>query len=87
MTTKARRSFYELVATFIGSPFFVHFDVKQQIKIKTEGFNYAISGILSQNQDSEWKAVAYYSQKMIDADRNYEIHDAELVNIVENFYY
>ena len=29
--------------------------------------------------------MAYFSRKMIDAERNYEIHDAELLAIVESF--
>ncbi len=29
--------------------------------------------------------MAYFSRKMIDAERNYEIHDAELLIIVKSF--
>ncbi len=29
--------------------------------------------------------MAYFSRKMIDAERNYKIHDAELFAIVESF--
>ncbi len=29
--------------------------------------------------------MVYFSRKMIDAERNYEIHDAELLAIVESF--
>ncbi len=29
--------------------------------------------------------MAYFSRKMIDAKRNYEIHDTELLAIVEGF--
>ena len=85
LTTEARRSFHELVATFTTSPFLAHFDAKCPIKLETDASGYAISGILSQKQDSGWKVVAYFSRKMIDAERNYEVHDAELLAIVESF--
>ena len=38
-----------------------------------------------QKQETEWKVVAYFSCKMIDAERNNKIHDVELLAIVENF--
>ncbi len=31
--------------------------------------------------------MAYFLSKMIDAKRNYQIHDAELLAIVESFYH
>lgn len=55
LTTEARRSFHELVATFTTSPFFAHFDAKRPIKLETDASSYAISDILSQKQDSGWK--------------------------------
>ncbi len=82
---KARRSFQELVATFTHPLFLVHFDLKRRIRLETNASGYAISTILSQKQEREWKVVAYFSRKMIDAERNYEIHDAELLAIVESF--
>ena len=82
---EARRSFQELIATFTTSPFLVHFDAKRPIMLETDASGYAISGNLSQKQETEWKVVAYFSRKMIDAERNYEIHDAELFAIVESF--
>ena len=85
MTPEARRSFQELVATFTNSLFLVHFDAKRPIRLETDASGYAISGILLQKQETEWKVVAYFSRKMINAKRNYEIHDAELLAIVESF--
>ena len=85
LTPEARRSFQELVATFTNSPFLVHFDAKRPIRLETDASGYAISGILSQKQETEWKVMAYFSRKMIDAERNHEIHDAELLAIVESF--
>ncbi len=85
LTPEARRFFQEFVAIFTTSPFRVHFDAKRLIKLETDVSGYAISGILSRKQETEWNVVAHFSRKMIDAERNYEIHDAELLAIVESF--
>ncbi len=82
---EARRSFQELVATFTNSPFLVHFDADCPIRLETDALGYAIFAILSQNQETECKVVAYFSRKMINDKRNYEIYDAELLAIVESF--
>ncbi len=84
-TPEARRSFQELVAAFTNSPLLVYFDAKRPLRLDTDVSGYIISGILLQKQETEWKVVAYFSRKMIDAERNYEIHDAELLTIVESF--
>ncbi len=62
LTPEARRSLQELVATFTNSPFLIHFDAKRPITLETDASGYAISGILSQKQETEWKVVAYFTQ-------------------------
>ena len=85
LTPEACRFFQELVATFTNCPFLVHFDTERPIRLETDASSYAISEILLQKQQTEWKIVAYFSRKMIAAERNDKIHDAELLAIVENF--
>ncbi len=53
LTPKAHRSFQELGATFTNSPFLVHFDTKRPIRLETDASGYAISGMLSQKQETE----------------------------------
>ena len=84
---EARRYFQMLVATFTTSPFLVNFDVKCPIKLETDASSCAISQIISQKQETQWKFVVYFSRKIIDAERNYEIHNAELFAIVESFHH
>ncbi len=87
LTPEACRSFQELVATFTNSPLLIHLDSKRPIKLETDASSYAISEILLQKQETEWNVVAYFSRKMIDVERNYKIHNAELLAIVESFHY
>jgi RNase H-like domain found in reverse transcriptase len=72
-----------------------HFDPEKQIRLKTDASGFAIAGILSQlgdptesyKGDTYWHPVAFWSQKMIPAERNYKTHDQELLAIVKSFKY
>ncbi len=57
------------------------------MKLETDASGYEISRILLQKQETEWKVVAYFPRKMINAERNYTIHHAEYFAIVENFHH
>ena len=70
LTPEACRSFQELVATLTNSLFLVHFDAKRPIRLEIDVSSYAISGISSQKQETEWKVMVYLSCKIIDDERN-----------------
>ena len=53
LTPEARWSFQELGTTFTNLPFPVHIDANRPIKLETDASGYAISGILSQKQETE----------------------------------
>ncbi len=45
-----------------------------------------MEGVLSQREaDINWHLVAYYSGRMLPAERNYRNYDTELLAIVEAF--
>lgn len=41
-----------------------------------------VAGVLSQKHGDLWHPVAYYSKGMSDPERNYEIHDKEMLAII-----
>ena len=59
-----------------------HFNPTLPTVIETDSSDYAISGILSQYHDKLLCPVAFMSKKMNPAERNYEIHDKELLAVV-----
>ena len=62
----------------------VHFDPNKPITVETDASNYVCSGILSQQQDDgTWRPVAYRSKTMSKAQYNYDIHDKELLAIMQ----
>jgi len=48
---------------------------KQKMQLETDASGYAIEGVLSQQQDSSWRPIAYLSKAMNKMERNYEIYN------------
>jgi hypothetical protein len=69
---------------FSSAPILAHFDPDVPTKVETDASNFAKSGILSQLSpvDNKWHPVAFYSQKMSEAELNYDVDDKELGAIV-----
>ena len=66
------------------SPVLVHFNPEKPTILETDASNYLCLGILSQLQtDGTWRPVAYRSKTMSKAECNYNIHDKELLAIMQ----
>ena len=52
-------------------------------RVETDCSQFAMGGVLSQYIDGKWHPVAYRSQALTAAERNYEIHDREMLAIME----
>jgi len=68
----------------ITEPILQHFNPEQPVTIETDASDYAIGAICSQpNTKGILHPVAYYSRKLKDPECNYDIHDKELLAIVD----
>jgi len=85
-TPQAETAFKELKHRFTTAPVLGHFGATKPVIIETEASDFAIGAVLSQ-RDSEEKLhpVAFHSRKFSPAEINYEIHDKELLAIVDAF--
>jgi len=84
---KEQQAFDELSTKLTTAPVLVYFDPLVSTKIETDASKYVCSGILSQRgQDGQWRRAAYRSKTMSDAECNYDIHDKELLAIVQAFH-
>ena len=54
-----------------------------KFRVETDASDYAIGGVLSQQQEGKWKPIAFLSRTMTPAETNYEIYDKELLAIME----
>ena len=50
--------------------------------METDASDGVVAGVLSQKHGEYWHPVAYYSKSMSDNERNYEIHDKEMLAII-----
>ena len=64
-----------------------HDPEKKQV-VETDASQWAIAAYLSQSEDGKrGKPVAFHLRKLTPAEQNYDIHDKELLAIVDTFKY
>jgi len=81
---KEQQAFDELRTKLTTARVLVYFDPLAPTKIETEPAKYVCSGIvLQQCPDGKWRPVAYRSKTMSEAEFNYDIHDKELLAILQ----
>jgi hypothetical protein len=62
------------------------YDPKRETRVETDASDYALGAILSQQcLDKKWRPVFYYLRKFSGAELNYDVHDKELMGIVDAF--
>ena len=77
-----QRAFDALQDALTRADVLAHPDPSRQYLLHTDASGFAIAGVLSQVQaDGTTRPVAYYSKKMSDAEKNYRVHDQELLAI------
>ncbi|SPC61388.1 related to pol protein [Ustilago sp. UG-2017b] len=79
---EAQQAFHKLIRAFASAGVLQHFDYHLPTRLETDASDFAIAGVLKQEHEQCWHPVAYYSRKMSSAERNYEIHDKELLAVV-----
>ena len=83
---KEQTAFDELRTKLTTSRVLVHFIPGAPTKLETDVSKYVCSGILSQQyDDGKWRTVAYRIKTMQPAGCNYDIHNKELLTIIQAF--
>ena len=76
------KSFQKLKDACAKEPVLLNFRANKPTKIETDASDQAVGTCLCQQKDGKWHPVAYYSRKMSQAEQNYDIHDKELLAVV-----
>ncbi|KAJ1597450.1 hypothetical protein NDA14_000114 [Ustilago hordei] len=79
---EAQQAFHKLIQAFTSAGVLQHFDYHLPTRLETDASDFAIAGVLKQEHEGWWHPVAFYSRKMSSAEKNYEIHDKELLAVV-----
>jgi len=58
-------------------------DIDKKMRMEVDTLDYATGGVLSMEcEDSLWRLVAFLSKSLNETERNYEIHDKEMLAII-----
>jgi len=58
-------------------------DLDKELRVETDALNYATRGVLLvKSSDGMWRPVAFISKSLSNIERNYEIHDKEILALV-----
>jgi len=83
---EAEAAFRELKHWFTTAPILAHFDPKKPVIIETDTSDFALGAVLLQRSEKgRLHPVAFHWRKFQPVEINYEIHDKELLAIVDAF--
>ena len=77
---RQQKVFEELKERFTTEPVLVTPDLDREMRVEADASDFAMGGVLSMKcEDERWRPVAYIFKSLNEAERNYEIHDKEIV--------
>ena len=81
--TEHRAAFQRLKERITSSPVLVFPSDDKPYKLEADSSNFANGAILSQEgEDGKWHPVAFMSKSLNEVERNYEVHDKEMLAII-----
>ena len=81
---KQQRAFEELKERFKKEPVLVTPDLDKEMRVEADALDFAMGEVLSMKcEDERWRPVAYISKSLNKVKRNYEIHNKEMLVIIQ----
>ena len=82
-TGKEEKAFTELKERFTKEPVLAAPDINKKMRMEVDASDYATGGVLSMEcGDGLWRPVAFLSKSLNETERNYKIHDKEMLAII-----
>jgi len=76
-------AFTKLKEIFTTKPVLAAPDLDKEMRVEADASDYATGGVLSvKGEDGKWRPVAFISKSLNDVERNYEIHDKEMLAVI-----
>jgi len=80
---KQEEVFEELKKRFMQELVLVVLNLDRKMRIEVDASYYATRGVLSmEGEGGRWRPVAFLSKSLNETERNYEIHDKEMLAII-----
>ena len=68
---------------FTKKPVLAVLDLDKKMRIEVDVSDFATGGVLSMEcEDGRWRPVAYLSKSLNEIERNYEIHNKEMLAVI-----
>jgi len=78
-----QEAFNELKRVFTTKPVLAIPDLDKEFRVEADVSNYTTRGVLLMKYSDEmWRPVAFISKSLSDTERNYEIHDKEILVVI-----
>ena len=75
--------FEELKTVFTTEPILAIPDIDREMRVEADASDYVTGGVLSTKcKDGKWKPVTFISKSLNATERNYEIHDKEMLAVI-----
>jgi len=82
-TEKQEKVFREFKKQFTKEPVLAALDLDKKTRMEVNTLDYATEGVLSMEcNDGLWRPVAFLSKSLNKTERNYEIHNKEILVII-----
>jgi len=82
-TEKQEKAFRELKERFTKELVLAALDIDKKMRMEVDTSDYAMGRVLSiECKDGLWRPVAFLSKLLNETERNYEIHDKEMLAII-----
>ena len=76
-------AFKKLKRVFTTRPVLVAPDLDKEMRVEADASEYITGGVLSMKcEDEKWRPVAFISKSLNKAEKNYKIHDREMLAII-----
>jgi len=80
---KQQEAFKQLKQVFMSRPLLVALDIDKEFRVEADASNFATGGVLLiKCEDNKWRPVAYISKSLNETERNYKIHDKEMLAVI-----
>ena len=81
---RQQKAFEELKERFTTEPVLVILDLDKKMRVEADMSDFAIGEVLLiKCEDKKWRLVAYISKLLNESERNYEIHNKEILVIIK----
>jgi len=78
-----QKAFDELKRRFVEEPILVAADYTRPLRVESDASDFATGAVLSMLcEDEKWHPCAFLSKGLNDVERNYDVHDKEMLGII-----